>query len=340
MNGTCLTGNVVQKGPCFDFSANPNLSPAFSPASLIGICQPVTASQTPGGIAPGFGHQVGGATVVLATTLYPTFCVDAVADLNTGSWHGGLKGIVTRLAFLTRHALTPEPLYASHGGLGGTVRVISPFAAVDRMIFKSTFTADAVNTVPGLVPGSPEAGTWSTVIQPPGSILVQQSLGNLLDKPVVLSQAGGNCTNCGSLELKGTVMSTNNPGDDTGTYWVDWDSLQDGPTVKAAPFVLRSDTGVEIARVTYKTKSNVNGLFYNNGATAIGNWAQHVNQHFEIIVNFNDRTTTLLIGGTQVATGTISTQAHTIGQLAAEFSGIDSGTMGWDNITIERQVDQ
>jgi hypothetical protein len=337
LNDGCLTGtNLIQHGPCFEFSANPHLSPGFSPKSVTGICQPVKATEIPGGISPGFGHQTGANSAeILSTVHYPLFCVDVVADLDAGSWHGGLKGIATRLAFLTRRALTPEPLYASHGGLGGTEELLSPFAAVDRMIFKSTFTADAVNTVPG----TPERGRWATIIQAPGTILVQDTLGNLFNKPVVLSQAGGACANCGSLELRGFVNSSNNQANDTGIYFVDWDSLQDGPTVKAAPFILRSSDSTEIARVTYKSKSSKNLLFYNTTLLNSG-WVQHVSQHFQIVVNFNDRTTTLSINGILAASGTISSQAHNIGRLSAEFSGIDSGIMGWDNITIERQVDQ
>jgi hypothetical protein len=341
LNGVCLSGTVHQVGPCFEFSANPSLSPGgFSPKALVGVCQPVTAAQHPGGISPGLGHQTSNGAQVFATQLYPTFCVDVVADLNTGSWHGGLKGITTRLAYLARHALTPASLYAEHGGLGGTTDFISPFAGVDRMIFKATFTGNTLNAFPG----TPEAGTWTSTIQPPGSILVQASLGNITDTLVVLSQAGGNCANCGALELRGQVVSSNDTtrADDTGIFFVDWQSLQDGPTVKSAPFILRATDGTEIARVTYKSVQSTSPLFYNDGTTPVGAWVQHVSQHFRIVVNFYTRTTTLYIDDmtTPVATGTLSTAVHNIGRIAAEFSGIDSGTMGWDNITIERQVDQ
>ena len=65
-----------------------------------------------------------------------------------------------------------------------------------------TFTGNTVNAFPG----TPEAGFWTDTIQPPGTILVQPSLGDLADTLVVLSQAGGNCANCGSLELRATAQ--------------------------------------------------------------------------------------------------------------------------------------
>jgi hypothetical protein len=346
--GPCITGtNLTQRGPCFEFSAAPTVNPKWDPESLFGVCQPDVGPGSTG-FAPALGHQPtpAGAAEIITRVTYPHFCADLAFE-NTGSWRGGFNGIVTRLAYLTRKALSPAKAYAAHTGIGGTGGGISPYAAVERRILWATFGATPVNTAPTAT--TPEIGTFSNIFaQAPGSILVQNAIGDPLSgltaKPVVLSQAGGNCgTACGGLELAGSVTTANNLLASTGIYWVEFDALEDGPTVKMAPIVVRATgngnaLGAEIARITLKSVSSVKQIYFNNTLTSIP-WAQHVSQHFKIVVDFttNPKSTQLYIDG--VPAGNATFTAGNIGRIAAEFTGIDSGVIGWDNISIERQPD-
>ncbi|HEY8164817.1 MAG TPA: hypothetical protein VIF83_04610, partial [Gemmatimonadaceae bacterium] len=342
--GTCIVGtNLTQHGPCFEFSANPHVT-QFDPRVLLGVCQPEleTPFSVPGALIAALGHQPTptGAASIIAFRAYPLFCGHE-GPIAQGSWTGGWSGIKTRLAYLVHEALVPEPAYASHTGIGGTGGGISPFAGVDRKIFFGTFSADQVNQFPG----DPERGIWTSFIRPPGSILVQNGLGDLTGKVVVLSQAGGNCDKkCGGLELTANVTASNGLTASTGVYDILFDAVNDAPTVKSAPIVLQSTTGKELARITFVSKSNQNQILFNNDATPVGIWVQHVHQTFHLIVDFtaSPANVTLEINGVEVVTDRafFSSQATNIGSLAAKFTGIDSGIFGWDNLSIERRPDE
>jgi hypothetical protein len=326
----CLTGtNLAQTGPCFQVSANPEVDPKFDPKIKVGICQPVHANEPIPANIPALAHLHGGVTKVTESAgIYPV-CVDLA--FNTGSWTNGFGGVARRLAWLTRRAIGIQTAYAAHGGLGGLGDFISPFGAVDALLFKGTFTADAI----GSTPVNADVGTWTTQITAPGSISVESSLGDLTSKPVVLSQAGGNCETCGGLLMQGNLTSAGPLATD-GRYHVEWTSVQDAPAVKGAPFVLRSSAGAEIARVTYSTVSSANVLSYNG--TVFGTWVRHVSQHFEIEVDLNAKTTSLTVDGVAVATGSFT--AANFATVSADYRGIDSGVMGWDNISVTRLSDQ
>jgi hypothetical protein len=346
----CLTGtNLQQSGPCFDFAANPVADPKFDPKVKVGICQPVAATYViPANAALGHLQDAGNTTVTGPAGIYPDYCDH---DFYTGSWTGGFSDIATRLAWLAGRALGVQTAYAVNGGLGGLDDDLSSeFGAVDLLVFKATFTANT--------PGSPivdgdtaDVGTWTVDVTPPGSITVQSSLGDLDTKPVVLSQGGGNCLNCGGLLLQGNLHSEGPPAT-TGKYRVEWYSVQSAPSVKEAPFVLRSSSGQEIARVTYSTVSNANVLSYNG--PQFGTWTRNVTQRFEIIVDLDTKKTSLSVPGFPSISNQdfvcltaqppeVPCTAATVvdfATIAAEFSGIDSGVMGWDNIKVTRLSDQ
>jgi hypothetical protein len=348
--GGCLTGtNLKQHGPCFDFASNPAAFPKFDDPAKIGVCQPVHATDVLPGNSPALGHlqDDGTTTITAATGIYPTFCPH---DLYIGSWTGGISDLATRLAYLTGRVLGVKTAYAVNGGLGGLdTDLSSPFGNVDLLVFKATFTANAIGST--IVTGdTADVGTWTSSVTPPGSITVQSSLGDLTTQPVVLSQGGGNCANCGGLLLQGNLASSSpSTFATTGKYRVEWYSLQDAPSVKGAPFVLRGSTGQELARVTYATVSSANVLSY-NGGTPFGTWTRHVTQHFEILVDLDANTTSLTVDGTPIVSNQqfvclnapASCTAATVDfkSIAAEFSGIDSGIMGWDNISVTRLSDQ
>jgi hypothetical protein len=226
---------------------------------------------------------------------------------------------------------------------------MSPFGAVDLEVFNASFTADTV----GKKPGAPGTGTWTQAVQAPGTITVQSSLGTQSSNLAVLNQAGGNCANCGGLLLQGNLESTDSSAT-AGVYDAQWVSLQDQSNMKEAVFVLRDNQNRDIARVTYAVRNNVNLILYNDiPATStsaavpgivIGNWIQHTPDSFRIRVNLDSpRTTTLYFNGSAVSAATnrpfVNTAAKNFSIIAADFRGIDSGTMGWDEIKVSRLPD-
>ena len=333
---SCLGAtNLSKAGPCYEFGSFPAVSPAFDPQIKVGICQ---VHQTTDSIHhhldnPALAHLTDNVARVqqLAGT-YPTTCGD-VASIPAGSWNGGIRNIAARLAWHAKQSVTPKPLYAVHGGLGGLGGKLSPHQAVELLVFSADFEDDVV----GQQPGQPETGTFTTpyLVTPPGSIVVQSSLGQHSSKLAVLAQAGGNCANCGGLMLEGN-LSSGTPGvyATTGVYDAEWISLQQGPTMKKATFVLRSSSGAQIAAVNYSTKSSANIITYGNSNTVLANWVRYVPMHFRIRVDLDAKTTTLYIDGVQKATASFS--AANFAKIAADFRGIDSGIMGWDDIEVRR----
>ncbi|MEO8193904.1 MAG: hypothetical protein ABI681_08625 [Gemmatimonadales bacterium] len=333
----CLAGtNLHQSGPCFQFSSFPHVDPGFSPKFKAGICQPVHEGEAISLNVPALGHLTGNLTKITENGgAYPTFCSHVASAVPDGSWGGGLLAVTKRLAWVARNAFSVEPLYAVHGGLGGIGERMSPFRAVGLKVFEADFQNDAVESAPA----NPGVGIWTQFATPPGTILVQALLGQHASKLVVLSQAGGNCANCGGLLLEGHLDSAGVAAT-TGVYDAEWTSLQDGPTMKAAPFVLRDNEGREIARVTYSVTSSTNIITYNGGNTVLANWVRHVPQRFRIRVNLDTKKTTLWIDDVvKVADASFVANATTFSAIAADFRGIDSGTMGWDDIKVQRLPD-
>jgi hypothetical protein len=276
---------------------------------------------------------------------YPAYCLDDVAAIPQGSWHNGFGAAVTRLAWIAKRAVTPQSAFAGHGGLGGLGGGFSPVGAVDLEVFRATFTNNTV----GIAPGAPETGNWQIVtLTPPGSIVVQSSLGQQNSKLVVLNQSGGNCTkNCGGLYLRGNLESASGQATD-GTYDAEFVALQAQSNMKEAVFALRDDSDVNIATVTFAVRNNVNLILYNDKKGSpqklLGNWVQGVPVHFRIRVSLNaPRSTEIWVNHS--ATSSFSGvpflgSASNFARIVADFRGIDSGTMGWDNIIVTRLSDE
>jgi hypothetical protein len=332
----CLSTNLQQVGPCFDFNAYPHVA-AFDPEVLVVICQPQ-------GIQPntGLGHLVApGLTVVEPPAANPfadlcphTSSLGVRRRHPDGLLDAGLYAL-QRFAAQVVKVVTPKPLYAAHGGLTGLAGSLSPLSGVGLRTFQATFTNDVV----GQPPGQPEIGTFTQFVTPPGSILVQASLADLLTKPVVLSQGGGNCQACGGLELAGTLFTASSSPATNGIYSIVWRWVQDKPSPKDAPIVIRDAAGREIARLSFVRKSSRNELRYNGNR--VGTWTQSAHQLVEITVNLDTKKTTLRVNGVVLVSNAnfVNTQASSLARVAAEFSGIDAGVVGWDDITVTRQPD-
>ncbi|HKY96585.1 MAG TPA: hypothetical protein VJL35_01910 [Gemmatimonadaceae bacterium] len=337
----CLTGtNLKQSGPCFQFSAFPHVDPKFSPKVKLGICQPLHDGEDIPLANPSLGHLDPLTRVTEDAGTYPV-CAHLESSIPSGAWNRGFGQAVTRLAWYAKRALTPEPLYAVHGGLGGLGGKLSPFGAVDRLVFNEDFSDDSI----GKTPKTAAPGTWATQWTSPGSILVRASLGNVNNPIVVLDQGGGNCAKCGGLLMQGNLFSASSAAS-AGIYDVGFIALQDAANMKEAVFVLRDSGGRDIARVTYAVRNNKKLIMYNDTKqsvqtnTPVGNWVQHQSDRFLIRVNLDTKKTTLYFNTVEVRTDLPFVQnATNLATISADFRGIDSGIMGWDDISIDRQAD-
>jgi hypothetical protein len=346
----CLGTNLDQSGPCYQVDANPAVA-QFAPLVKVGVCQPVSASQPIPGFGPALAHTVSdasGTTTRLTArvpTPFPAFCTDLAAnDVGAGASRFGALG---RLASAALHLVTPSPLYASHGGLGGSTGRLSPFGGVDGYVFKATFSSPP-NVVGSVPSATADKGSFDVIqVTPPGAIAVQSSLGDptrgLRSQPVVLNQSGGACTQCGGLTLRGAVRTADQAQSASyGTYVVSWASLENKPSPKAAPFVLRGGDGREIARVAYETRNSQPVLTFDGVVLTSRTWAQGVAQRFAVTVNLDTKRTGLSIDGTPVPEAQnvpFVAGATSLQFVAAEFSGIDAGVVGWDDVSVVRQPD-
>ena len=332
----CLVTNHPQAGSCFNVSVYPQVA-LFDPRLTVVIC-------LSGGVPPntGLGHLVAPGRTEVAPPAANPFA-DLCPHQSFGQRPREREGFVgagvyalERLASRLLAALSPRPLYAAHSFVSGGVQNLSPFDGLGLRIFQATFTNDVI----GQPPGPPDIGTFTQTVQPPGSILVQASLADLLTQPVVLSQGGGNCEACGGLELAGTMFTASGFPATIGVYSIVWRWVQDKPAPKDAPMVIRDAVGREIARLSMAAQGSQNRLRYNGNT--VGSWTQSVQQLIEITVNLDTKKTTLRVNGVVLASNVnfVNSQASSLARVAAEFSGIDAGEVGWDDITVTRQPDQ
>jgi hypothetical protein len=326
----CLSvDNLDEVDDCVELKAYPAVSPKFSPGIKVGLCMAEGLT----GFALALGHETGNRTEIAGSDTYPEDCHESINILASS----GSNNLWTRLAALGRKTFGVRRAYAVDKGLGGIGSTLSPFGVVESSIFSTQFNS------PHSV-GSPPVDTvgnfiFTQSVTAPGSILVQNSLGNLTGPLVVLSQGGGACTNCGGLQLTLNLYSVSGTPADDGVYEFNWRSVQSSPGVKGAPFVVRDGDSAVVATVAYVTAQNVNKILFNGDS--VGIWTRNVYQNFKLIVDLDDNETSLYINGTLVASGAAFIEGgDSIRYFSAEFSGIDSGVMGWDEISVQRMSDQ
>ncbi len=336
-NASCLSvDNLDELGTneCVEVRAFPTVSPVFSPKIQVGVCLPDNL----GGITRALGHEVNSKTEIAGRLAYPSNCHVAGA---AGSWSGGFGEVARRLAWIGKRTLGISTAYASHAGLGGIGGTMSPFGPVDVQIFAASFNHAAGTAAPDT--GNAAKFTFTDSVSAPGSILVQASLGEYTGPLLVMSQGGGNCNNCGGLLVQANLYSASGAAADDGVYEVNWTSVQASPSVKGAPFVLRDELNRELARLTYVTTASAGNQLYYNDTILVGTWTRNVPQNFMIRVNLDDNNTSLLIGGNPVTNATnrtfVNPAVTTFARLVADFRGIDSGVMGWDEIGVQRRND-
>jgi hypothetical protein len=99
-------------------------------------------------------------------------------------------------------------------------------------------------------------------------------------------------------------------------------------------------------------RNNVNQILYNDvpaspgqaaiAGTVLGNWVQHVKDAFRIRVDLNAGTTSISFNGGDFSTPVAFVDplaTKTFKTISADFKGIDSGTMGWDDVIVRRVED-
>jgi hypothetical protein len=344
----CLAGtNLQQSGPCFEFAAFPTANPGWSPFVKVGVCQPVNSGDTIPLADPALGHYTDGTTKITQPigVPYPTFCPDP-DQIVQGSWNDGIGGAAKRLAWLAKRAITPNTLYAVHGGLGGLGGGFSPYSGVALQVFGVDFGSVPLGN---LQAGTANTGSWTIQLTRSSTARVEKQLGNYKDTLLVLNQGGGNCATCGGLLVRANFNAEDGNYATDGIYDLEWISLQDKPEVSGdAPFVIRDHLNHEIARVTYKankgSKKREGNLTYNGITTPIGKWYVDQPQHFKVRVNLYTKKTTIWIDNmtTPLLSNIdfVSGAVVDLASIAAEFVGHDNGVLGWAEINIHRLPDE
>jgi hypothetical protein len=268
-------------------------------------------------------------------------------------------------AALTGEYFSPRNAYAGVGLAGGSLGSLSPINVLDPLEVSATFNGYAL----GLLAPNPtdlERGVWTYNAPAPGSVTVVSALGSgangLSDKPLAISQGGGNCTQCGTLLLTGKFNDDDAAAN--GIYEVSWESLQMKSSAKFAPIDLRSSDGKVIFRVAYKAVRSGTYLYtYRPGTRGpveeqVVSWVAGVRNRFVVTVDFSTtkpedfgttsdkRSVTLKVlppdGDTPVATVNLpflDATATNFGRFVIELSQIDAGTLGLDNVDVRRLSD-
>jgi hypothetical protein len=341
----CPELDLRQTGRCYHVETYPD--PAnnvfFVPKVTVGVC-PTGPGQGPTGVShpkADFGTEL-----LPPGAPWPSDCMYHSTAMN--SWLGREAGPLGRLAARAYDFLRPQPLHAVDAGESGLLGEFSLVGGVLPIEFDENFEDNNPGAFPnGTLPTVGEP--WAVVVDHPGYINVQNGFGNLTSNVIVLSQALGNCAACPDVillaALNGSTAGT------LGSFHVTWSSVQGKPSVKEAPFVVRSTTGAEIARLSYISEASSRVLKF-NGAT-VGNWTKDVAQHFRITINLqtsaeigNPFKTFLEIkdasGNYQLVRGPVdfvTPGETTLGVVGYFLSGIDAGIIGADNIVVRRRPD-
>lgn len=380
---TCLRENLEFVPNCFQFDVTPSLlqgqkfdqdvavsvcvddpAPHHSRVGDLRLAHPERGSTTRVQVAPDASFPGSG----------PPACgVEESANLNpTGD---GLIGGWRRLGALAARGwsyLGPRTAYAVHAGVGGAVRELSPFGAVDPYVFAGTFDdlgAFPLGPFPAAFPATveDERGSWtSSVNTPPGRITIVESLGDLGtaagDHIVELNQGGGACDkSCPTLKLTGLLLANTGTQAENGEYEVKWSSVQSKETSKLAPIDLRDGGDAEaaktIARLAYRTVGSANDLVaYGRNAAGdsvalvLGRWSTKMRNDIEVIVDLDANPRTFEVrsvsGLTRRPTDAalplrlgFLQPATSLQRFVAEFKGIDAGILGLDNVAIRRLPD-
>ena len=342
----CPPTDLRQTGRCYHVETYPDpaVGDFFSPKITVGLC-PTGAGQGPTGVShpkAGFGTEL-----LPAGDRWPHDCMYHTAAID--SWLGRDAGPLGRLLARTYDFLRPQPLHAVDAGESGLLGEFSVVGGVLPVELDDNFDDNSFGDfLNGTLPTVGEP--WAVVANSPGYVQVQDGLADLTGKVIVLNQAGGNCANtCPEVSLLGTVLGGSSAT--LGSFQISWSSVQTKSSAKDAPFVVRSTTGAEIARLSYVADGSSTILKFNNAT--VGTWTRNVAQHFRITINLqtsadigNPHKAFLEIkdasGNYQPVAGPVdfvTTGETTLGVVGYVLKGIDAGVVGADNIIVRRRAD-
>ena len=159
LQGTCLSTPLPQYPLCYDFSVFPKTS--FNVPVTVVVCPLESVSHAEFYPRLVLAHpDPNDANAIQFTTRAADplglVCTDAVLPTP-----GGVGGLLRRLGAFAARVILPSPLYATHGGMGGSVDSFSPFIAVDSA---ADLTVQSVTHTPD-APTTADAITVSAVIQ-------------------------------------------------------------------------------------------------------------------------------------------------------------------------------
>src|SRR3989449_8342361 len=151
----CLNTTLPQYPLCYEFSVFPKTT--FTVPVTVVVCTLESESHDKAYPRLVLAHpdpNNPGAIQVTSRVLEPVAQRDGTsAELPTP---GGVGGLLRRLGAFAARVILPPPLYATHGGMGGSTDSFSPFIAVD--------TASAADLTVQSVTHSPDAPTTADVI--------------------------------------------------------------------------------------------------------------------------------------------------------------------------------
>jgi len=164
LQGTCLSTPLPQYPLCYDFSVFPKTS----------FTVPVTVVMCP---LESVSHEDYYHRLVLAhpdpndpnAIQFTTRAADPLGLVCTNAvlpTPGGVGALLRRLGGFAARLILPSPLYATHGGMGGSVDSFSPFIAVDSA---ADLTVQSVTQTPG-APTTADVITVSAVIHNNSSV--------------------------------------------------------------------------------------------------------------------------------------------------------------------------
>jgi hypothetical protein len=327
--------------PCYEVDEYPAVT-LWSPAIAIGMCIFESGPAAITHVNPNFGTEVlpTGPTFPWAGSNATCIQTHSVVD----SWLGRKAGPLGRALAHAIDYLRPQTLFADDAGESGLGLFTSPFGGALTVVYEDGFTANTAGQplANGTDPVVGDfASSWFVDVTHPGSITIQNGLGNMTGNVVVISQGQGACTQCPTVKLVGTRINPS-AADTIGSYSISWTSLQNKPSVKEGPFVVYNFDGVEIARVSYVTEMSNNVIRFNGDI--VGTWATNVSQDFVLTVYLKEtlsgptQSVSLSInGGTPVLKSVPA--ATTVTTFGYVLTGIDAGIIAADNFIMKRNHD-
>ena len=342
----CPSTSLDLTGRCYLLEVYPH-DAAWTPKVTVGLC-PMFHGQ--GTHAVGHEDNGFGTELLPSGDPFPVHCAQIASAMD--SWLGRKAGPLGRMVARAYDYLRPRPLFAIDAGESGLLGEFSLIGGVLPIVFDDNF--DNENDGP-FVSGTPTIGdNWEVVVEHPGTVEIMNGYESLLasvyGKVLVVSQALGNCADCPTVSVLGTRVS-NDTLETIGSYQITWSSLQAKPSVKEAPFVVRSHNGVEIARLAYVSVGPAKEFRYNGTQVSLNgtpvNWVEDVHQDFRLTVNLDtksgtDWTTSLeiKINGvyTLVASGTMP-PGSSLRKFGYYLDGIDAGIIATDLFHARRLAD-